>query len=131
MFLGWAVIAVALGTFAPSVERALSGAGWQADGSQSMLVRDIAQRDFGGQASSAIEVVVAADRPVTDPSVKAVILRAEHLLAADPRISRVVPPEPGVSISRNGRAAVILGGQGPTPTTWSGPLTPSSSPSAS
>ena len=32
--IAWAVVAVALGVFAPRVETALSGAGWQANGSR-------------------------------------------------------------------------------------------------
>jgi RND superfamily putative drug exporter len=58
VFLSWLLIVVVLGIFAPNVEKALSGAGWQADGSQSVAVRQLAQKDFGGQASSAIEVVI-------------------------------------------------------------------------
>ena len=34
VFIAWAVVAVALGFFAPRVETALSGAGWQANGSR-------------------------------------------------------------------------------------------------
>jgi RND superfamily putative drug exporter len=35
VFIAWAVIAVGLGALAPRVETALSGAGWQANGSDS------------------------------------------------------------------------------------------------
>jgi len=35
----WVVVALVLGFFAPRVENALSGAGWEANGSQSVLVR--------------------------------------------------------------------------------------------
>ena len=38
--IAWAVVAVALGVFAPKVETALSGAGWQANGSESVQARD-------------------------------------------------------------------------------------------
>lgn len=117
VFLSWLAIVAVLAVFAPSVEHALSGAGWQANGSQSVQVRDLAQQDFGGQASSAIEVVVAADRPVSSPSVQAVVAKAEKILAADPRIGRVVAPQPGVSISADGKTAVILGGANADPNT--------------
>jgi len=115
--LAWLAIVAVLAVFAPSVEHALSGAGWRANGSQSVQVRDLAQKDFGGQASSAIEVVVAADRPVSSPSVQAVVAKAERILAADPRIGRVVAPQPGVSISADGKTAVILGGANADPNT--------------
>src|SRR5262249_54614133 len=46
--LTWVAIAIALGIFAPKVETALSGAGWQASGSQSVQARTLIQQDFGG-----------------------------------------------------------------------------------
>ena len=115
--LGWLVIIVVLGAFAPKVETALSGAGWQADGSESVQVRELAQRNFGGAASSALQVVVHSTQPVSAAPVQAVITRAETLLRADSRISRVVPPEPGVTTSRDGRTAIILAGAAADPNT--------------
>src|SRR4051812_41882489 len=56
--VGWALVVVGLGVFAPRVEGELSGAGWQANGSESVAVRELAVRHFGGNASSAIQVVV-------------------------------------------------------------------------
>jgi RND superfamily putative drug exporter len=46
----WLLVVLGLGFFAPRVEGALSGAGWQADGSQSVAVRQLAQAHFGGAA---------------------------------------------------------------------------------
>ncbi len=117
VFLAWLAIVAVLAVFAPSVEHALSGAGWQANGSQSVQVRDLAQKDFGGQASSAIEVVIAADRPISSPPVQTVVVKAERILAADPRIGRIVVPQPGVSIGADGKTAVILGGANADPNT--------------
>ena len=37
--VAWAVIAVGLGAFAPRAEHALSGAGWEATGSESVAAR--------------------------------------------------------------------------------------------
>lgn len=110
VFAAWAVVVLALGAFAPTVQSALSGAGWQAEGSQSVQVRQIAQDHFGGNASSAIQVVIGADRPVGDPSVQRVIDRAEDLVRADPRISSVVAPQPGATVSEDGRTAIVLAG---------------------
>ena len=63
----WLLLIVGLGAFAPKVEANLSGAGWQADGSESVAVRELAQEHFGGNASSAIQVVVhCTDGPVTE-----------------------------------------------------------------
>ena len=57
----WILIVVGLGAFAPRVESNLAGAGWQANGSESVAVRDLAQRHFGGNASHAIQVVVRSN----------------------------------------------------------------------
>ncbi|MGZ6752764.1 MAG: MMPL family transporter, partial [Nocardioides sp.] len=62
----WLLVVVGLGAFAPRVETELSGAGWQADGSESVAARELAQEHFGGNASTAIQVVVhSTDGPVT------------------------------------------------------------------
>ncbi|MFC9327553.1 MMPL family transporter [Kitasatospora sp. NPDC057015] len=108
----WLAVVAGLGAFAPQVTSSLAGAGWQANGSESVKVRELAGAHFGGNASSALQVVVAADRPITDPAVTSVIERAGALLAADPRIERVVPPQPGVTVSPDGRTAILLAGAG-------------------
>jgi RND superfamily putative drug exporter len=56
--LAWAVLAIVLGVFAPRVETALSGAGWQANGSESVQARKLIQANFAGLSSSALMVVV-------------------------------------------------------------------------
>ena len=56
--IAWAVVAVALGAFAPKVEHALSGAGWEATGSESVKTRELVDRNFQGLSSSALQVVV-------------------------------------------------------------------------
>ena len=58
VFIAWAVVVVGLGVLAPRVETALSGAGWEDSGSQSVAARDLIQRDFAGNASSGLMVVV-------------------------------------------------------------------------
>jgi RND superfamily putative drug exporter len=109
----WALLVVGLGVFAPRVEAELSGAGWQADGSESVAVRELAQEHFGGNASSAIQVVVHTDSgTVTSGAGAAAVARATALLEADPRIAEVVAPQPGATISEDGRTAVVLAGSG-------------------
>src|SRR5690349_2672049 len=46
VFIAWALLVVALGAFAPRVESALAGAGWEASGSESVQTRDVVQREF-------------------------------------------------------------------------------------
>ena len=109
--LAWALVAIALAVFAPKVETALSGAGWQANGSESVQVRSLVQRDFGGLSSSALTVVVhSATLRTGDPAFAATVAKVGSVLRGDRRVSRVVPPSPGAGISRDGHTAVLLGG---------------------
>ena len=45
---GWIAVALALGFFAPRVEHALAGAGWEATGSQSVEARQLIDKQFQG-----------------------------------------------------------------------------------
>ena len=64
VLVAWIVVAVGLGVLAPRVETALSGAGWEASGSQSVQARALIDQHFGGQSSAALMVVVHS--PVGD-----------------------------------------------------------------
>ena len=92
----WLLAIVGLGAFAPQVEHNLSGAGWQADGSESVAARELAREHFGGNASSAIQVVVrSTDGPVTEGEGQQVLAEVTGILEAEPRIAEVVAPTPG------------------------------------
>ena len=109
----WALIAIGLGVFAPRVEHALSGAGWEATGSESVKVRETVDREFGGLSSSALTVVVHSDeKTATDPAFKAVVADAQQILAADDRVTDVIAPQLGRSISRDGHTAIVQAGAG-------------------
>ena len=109
----WLLLIVGLGFFAPRVEAALSGAGWQADGSESVAARELAVDHFGGNASSAIQVVVhSSDGPVTEGAGADVLARATELLAGEDRIGEVLQPQPGATLSPDGSTAVLLAGAG-------------------
>jgi RND superfamily putative drug exporter len=111
VFVAWAVIAVGLGALAPKVESALSGAGWQANGSESVAVREQVDRAFDGGGAYALQVAVHSPQLTAgEPAFRATLRRSERLLAADPAVSRVIPPRRGVSISRDGHTAVIRAG---------------------
>ena len=113
VIITWALLIVGLGALAPSVEKNLSGAGWQADGSESVAVRDLAQEHFGGNASHAIQVVVhSTDGPLSQADGPAVVASVTKILENEPRLAEVVPPTPGASISPDGRTAVVLAGAG-------------------
>src|SRR5665213_3530288 len=117
VFLSWLLIVIVLGFFAPNVGKALSGAGWQADGSQSVAVRTLAQKDFGGLASSAIEVVIHSGTSLQNRAGVTTIHNVETMLKSNPDISEVVSPVPGISISANDKTAIVLGGAAADPNT--------------
>ncbi len=115
--LAWIVIAVGLGALAPRVETALSGAGWQANGSQSVAARGVIQGHFAGNSSSALMVIVHSPKLHTgDAAFAATVSRVEQILRADPAIASVTPPSRGVSVSRDGHTAVVTAGAARNPT---------------
>ncbi len=111
IFIAWVAIAIGLGALAPRVETALSGAGWQANGSESVAVREQVDRAFAGAGAYGLQVAVhSRDLTVADPDFRRSVRRAERLLAADTAVTRVIPPRPGISISADGHTAVIRAG---------------------
>jgi putative drug exporter of the RND superfamily len=116
VFIAWAVIAVGLGALAPRVETALSGAGWQANGSESVEVRERIDSAFAGAGAYALQVAVhSGELTATDPDFRRTLARAEAVLTADPAVSRVIPPRPAQTISRDGHTAVIVAGAAEDP----------------
>jgi len=103
----WMVIAVGLGIFAPRAEHALSGAGWEASGSESVAARAKIDSAFGGQGAYALMAVVhgSGDLASTIESVR-------RTLGADPRVASVSKPQ----LSEDGRTAIVQGGAAASPT---------------
>jgi len=111
VLIAWLLIAVALGFFAPRVETALSGAGWEATGSQSLQARELIDRNFHGLSSYGLTTVVSSPtKTVSDPAFGAAIARVERTLRADGAVSTVLAPSAGVSISRDGHTAIVQAG---------------------
>jgi putative drug exporter of the RND superfamily len=111
VLVAWAVIAVALGFFAPRVETALSGAGWETTGSQSVQARELIDRNFRGLGSYGLMTVVhSSTRTASDPPFRSVVAEVERALRADAAVRTVVAPAPGVSISRDGHTAIVQAG---------------------
>ncbi|MEK8072542.1 MMPL family transporter [Rhodococcoides navarretei] len=107
----WLIVLVALGSFAPSVFSSLAGAGWQANGSESVQVRELAQQHFGGNSSAAVQVVVHSDSAsITDPAVQDVIADVSGVFTGDARFGDVVAPQPGMTISPDGRTGIVIAG---------------------
>ncbi|HKZ13460.1 MAG TPA: MMPL family transporter [Solirubrobacterales bacterium] len=110
VFVIWAIVAVALGVFAPRVETALSGAGWQANGSESVKVREAADRAFAGAGSYAIQVAVhSPELTATDPAFRRTVARVGGVLASNSKVGRVIPPAASGQVSADGHTAVVVG----------------------
>ncbi len=107
----WILVAVALGFFAPRVENALSGAGWEATGSQSVAARHAIDGSFRGLGSYGLMAVVHSQaETASSPPFRAVVQRVQSTLRSDGAVRTVVPPAPGVSISRDGHTAIVQAG---------------------
>ncbi len=115
--LAWVVVAVGLGVFAPQVEHALSGAGWEASGSESVAARRLVQEHFGGLSSQAFMVVVHSEtRTTADPAFRQALASVEASLRGSKDVTSVVPPQAGSTVSRDGHTALVTAGASGTPT---------------
>ncbi len=109
--LAWLVIAIGFGFFAPRAEHALSGAGWEASGSESLEARQLIDEQFGGMSSSALMVVVHSDTDrFGEPGFDRTIDRAAAILADSPDVQDIVRPTERSWVSPDRHTAVIQAG---------------------
>ncbi|HZO05866.1 MAG TPA: MMPL family transporter, partial [Solirubrobacterales bacterium] len=114
--LVWVVVALVLGFLAPRVEHALSGAGWQAEGSDSVAAREQIDAEFGGASAYALQVAVHSPKlTAADPEFRRSVAAVEAVLADSPDVSAVLPPQPGISLSRDGHTAIVTGSAAANP----------------
>ncbi|MFZ2173306.1 MAG: MMPL family transporter, partial [Rhodococcus sp. (in: high G+C Gram-positive bacteria)] len=107
----WVIVLIALGAAAPSVFSSLAGAGWQANGSESVQVRELAEEHFGGNSSAAVQVVVHSDTlQVSDAPMQETVAEATTIFASDPRFGEIIAPQPGMSISPDGHTGIMIAG---------------------
>jgi len=105
----WAVVVLAAAPLAVTLTGALSGAGWEAQGSDAQEVRDELRRDFPQLGAEAAIVAYRQDRPIADdPSGLRMLIAA---LDGSPGTGTVIdplaqPPEAGLT-SRDGRFALV------------------------
>ena len=115
--IAWIVIAIGFGFFAPKVESALSGAGWQANGSESVQARKLIQTNFAGLSSSALMVVVhSPSQTAGDAGFRSTVAAVERTLRTDRRVASVSPPRPGLTISADRHTAIVTAGAKGDPT---------------
>jgi len=105
--IAWVVTAAGLGFFAPRAEHALSGAGWEASGSESVAARDKIDSAFGGQSGYALMVVVHGTG-----NLQPAVAEATRVLQADDRVASVAAPQ----VSADGRTVVLHAGAAARPT---------------
>ena len=111
VLVGWLLVALVLGFFAPKVETALSGAGWETTASQSVQARQLIDKNFHGLSSYALMTVIySPTRTINDPAFKRTVAKVENTLRADKAVRSVVAPTAGVSISRDGHTAIVQAG---------------------
>ncbi|PVY24970.1 MMPL family transporter [Williamsia muralis] len=111
VFAVWLLVLVGLGAAAPSVFSSLAGAGWQANGSESVQVRELAGQHFGGNSSAAVQVVIHSDRDtINSPVMQEAIANATTVFGGDFRFGAVVPPQPGMTISPDQHTGILIAG---------------------
>ncbi len=112
----WLVVALVLGFFAPRVEHALSGAGWEATGSESVEVRQAIDEQFGGMSSSALMVVMSSEDETWQGSeFSSAIDSVDQTLSSSEDVSGVVVPGKGGWISEDGKTVVVQAGAASDP----------------
>src|SRR3954463_9160536 len=112
----WAVAVLALGAMAPFADRALSGAGWEAPGSESGKARSAIESHFPGHGTYALSVVVAGQSAgVGERPMRVTLARVQGVLRGDRAVRGVLAPRQGVTISRDRRTAIVTGLAGARP----------------
>ena len=109
----WGVAVLALGALAPFADKALSGAGWEAPGSESADAGRAIDAHFPGQGTYALSVVVAREHAGIDH--RPALATVERVLLADPAVRGVLAPQQGVSVSQDGRTEIVTGLAGAPP----------------
>jgi RND superfamily putative drug exporter len=111
--IAWIAIAIGFGFFAPKAEHALSGAGWEASGSESVKARSLLDERFGGMSAYGLTAVVHSDGlRAGDSAFDSAIERATAILAASP----AVDAPPATQTSRDGHTVILAAGAGRNPT---------------
>ena len=105
----WVILTVAAAPLALTLTSALSGAGWEAQGSTAQEVRDELRRDFPQAGAEAAMVVVVQDTPIADSpttvsSLAAALMDAPGSAGSIDPLS--MPAEAGL-ISPDGKTALI------------------------
>lgn len=109
VLLVWAMLVLSAAPLAVSISSALSGAGWDAQGSTAQRVRQELRRDFPALAAEAAVVVYSQSQPINAD--RAGLTQLVGALRQAPGAASVldplsVPPESGL-VAADGRTALI------------------------
>jgi putative drug exporter of the RND superfamily len=114
--IAWGVAVLALGVLAPFADKALSGAGWETPGSESGKARRAIESHFPGQGTYALSVVVAGQHTGNgDRAMRTALSGVQDVLRGDRAVSGVIAPQPGITVSPDGRTAIVTGLAGAAP----------------
>ncbi len=102
--IAWLGIVLVLGALSPFADRALSGAGWEAVGSESVAARHELESSFPGRGTYALSAVIAGAE-LDDPA----IARVRAMLRRDPAVADVLAPREGHTISADRRTVIVTG----------------------
>src|SRR5829696_494782 len=116
LLIVWGVAVLGLGALAPFTDRALSGAGWEAPGSESGEARRAIESQFPGHGTYALSVVVAGGGAGVDARpMRSTLARVQSVLRSDPAVRGVLAPEERVTVSQDRRTAIVTGLAGAPP----------------
>jgi RND superfamily putative drug exporter len=109
VMLVWLVIAFAAAPLALTLTKALSGAGWEAQGSDAQLVRDELRRDFPQAGAESAIVVFQQEEPfTTSPTpLSSFVAALAQAPGADGAIDPLTMPAEAGLVARDGRTALI------------------------
>ena len=111
--VAWAVVAVSFGVFAPRLEKALSGAMWEVNGSDSLAARKVIEQQFGGFSSQSAVIVLHSDTlTASDPAFQSKIDAATAIFAGEASLSPAAPPQ----VSQDGHSVMLQAGSLVDPT---------------
>jgi RND superfamily putative drug exporter len=114
--VAWGALVLVLGGLAPFADRALSGAGWEASGSESVVARHALEADFHGRGSYALSVVVAGRSAGIDAApMRLAVSRVAAVLRGDDAVAGVLAPRAGAAVSPDRRTLVVTGLAGAPP----------------
>jgi RND superfamily putative drug exporter len=105
----WALVVVAAAPLALTLTSALSGAGWEAQGSTAQEVRDELRRDFPQLGAEAAIVVYRQDEPLAqDPSgLAAVVATLQGSAGTTSVVDPLTMPAEAGLVAPNGRTALV------------------------